>query len=163
MPDIWAAQSLAPTEIFQYQAVGEMQNAFFGRGITSTDDLEVHLILQDHGPAIDGRGLAVVSTDRGGRSDASMPPSLNIANQMLIRKTIVSRNVLETREKTVEIAGGAGYLRSVPLEGLLREALAPKFYPLTKKQQLVFSRRLPLRLELAKICVNSVYMCLAET
>lgn len=57
-----------------YQAVGEMQNAFFGRGITSTDGLEVHLILQDHGPVIEGRELEMVSTYRGGCSDASIPP-----------------------------------------------------------------------------------------
>lgn len=57
-----------------YQPVGAMTNNFFGRGIQSTDDLEVHLILQDHGPIIEGRELEMLSTYRGGCSDASIPP-----------------------------------------------------------------------------------------
>lgn len=81
-------------------------------------------------------------------AELSFTPFSGIANQMHIRKTIVSRNVLETCEKTVEIAGGTGYLRSAPLERLLRDAHASQFHPLPEKQQLLFSGRLSLGLEL---------------
>ncbi|WP_299673272.1 hypothetical protein [uncultured Roseobacter sp.] len=57
-----------------YQPVGQLNNAFFDRGILETDDLEVHLILQDHGPVIAGRELEMLSTYRGGCSDDSIPP-----------------------------------------------------------------------------------------
>ncbi len=57
-----------------YQPVGPLNNSFFGRGILDTDDLEVHLILQDHGPIIAGRELEMLSTYRGGCSDESIPP-----------------------------------------------------------------------------------------
>ncbi len=58
-----------------YQPVGALTNPFFDRGIESTDGLEVHLILQDHGAAIGGRELEMLSTYRGGCSDASIPPA----------------------------------------------------------------------------------------
>lgn len=74
----------------------------------------------------------------------SFVPTINIANQMLIRKTIISQNVLATCEKTIEIAGGAGYLRSGPLERLLRDAHAAQFHPLPAKQQQLFTGRLAL-------------------
>lgn len=57
-----------------YQPVGELRGSFFGRGILETSDLELHLILQDHGPAIDGRELEMLTTYRGGCSDDSIPP-----------------------------------------------------------------------------------------
>ncbi len=57
-----------------YQPVGKLNNSFFDRGILETDDLEVHLILQDHGPVISGRELEMLSTYRGGCSDDSIPP-----------------------------------------------------------------------------------------
>lgn len=57
-----------------YQSVGQLTKNFFGRGIQSTQDLEVHIILQDHGPVIEGRDLEMLSTYRGGCSDESLPP-----------------------------------------------------------------------------------------
>lgn len=56
-----------------FQPVGDLTSAFFGRGILSTEGLEVHLILQDHGPVIEGRELEMLSTYRGGCIDDSIP------------------------------------------------------------------------------------------
>jgi hypothetical protein len=48
--------------------------------------------------------------------------SLEAANAMLVRKTIVAEHVLEAVEKAWEAAGGVGFYRKIGLERFLREA-----------------------------------------
>lgn len=80
-------------------------------------------------------------------NDLSFEPTIEIASQMLTRKTIISTNVLATCRKAIEISGGAGYLRSGQLEQLLRDAYASQFHPLPEKYQQVFSGRFLLGLD----------------
>jgi alkylation response protein AidB-like acyl-CoA dehydrogenase len=72
---------------------------------------------------------------------------LEVANAILIRKTIVAEHVLATVEKALEAAGGAGFYRKMGLERFLRDAHAAQFHPLSGKKQHRFTGRLALGLD----------------
>ncbi|MBT3433775.1 MAG: acyl-CoA dehydrogenase [Nitrospinaceae bacterium] len=74
-------------------------------------------------------------------------PENENANEILKRKTIAGKAVLETVEKAVESSGGFGFLRSVVLERLLRDVHAFQFHPLSEKRQLLFTGRIALGLD----------------
>jgi hypothetical protein len=40
-----------------YQPVGKFQTAFFDNGLMKTDDIEIHLVVNDHGPLIEDRAF----------------------------------------------------------------------------------------------------------
>ena len=73
--------------------------------------------------------------------------TLEIANAILVRKTIVAEHVLATVEKALEAAGGAGFYRKVGLERLLRDAHGAQFHPLSGKRQHGFTGRIALGLD----------------
>ena len=73
--------------------------------------------------------------------------SLEVANAILVRKTIVADHVLATVEKALEAAGGAGFYRKTGLERLLRDAHGAQFHPLTGKRQHQFTGRIALGLD----------------
>jgi hypothetical protein len=52
---------------------GEVPNGWFGNGLTNPRGAEIHLILMDHGPKIDGLVSNQISTLRGGCTDSSIP------------------------------------------------------------------------------------------
>lgn len=56
-----------------YQPVGQLQKPFFGNGLMKTEGVEVHLVLNDHGPVIEGREFEMLTTYRGGCLDSSLP------------------------------------------------------------------------------------------
>lgn len=74
-------------------------------------------------------------------------PSVELANQVLIRKTICAKNVIAAGEKALEATGGAGFFRKLGLERLLRDLHGAQFHPLAEKRQQLFSGRLALGLE----------------
>jgi len=80
-------------------------------------------------------------------NDYEFEPSIETANAILVRKTIVANAVIATAEKAVEISGGAGFYRRFKLERLLRDAHAAQFHPLQQKRQHHFTGRLALGLD----------------
>lgn len=80
-------------------------------------------------------------------NDLDVTVSLELANAMLVRKTIAAEHVLATAEKALEAAGGAGFYRKSGLERLLRDAHAAQFHPLSAKRQHRFSGRVALGLD----------------
>ncbi len=66
-------------------------------------------------------------------------PSLESANETLVRKTIVSENVVKTCELCSLIVGGGSYRRSSEIERLLRDARAAELHPMTTDRQFVFT------------------------
>lgn len=59
-----------------YQPVGAFQKGFFERGLTGTEGVEIHLVINDHGPVIEGREFEMLTTYRGGCTDESLPPPM---------------------------------------------------------------------------------------
>ena len=80
-------------------------------------------------------------------NDFDFAMTLDIANAMLVRKTIVAEHVLATVEKALEVAGGAGFYRNAGLERLLRDAHGGQFHPLSAKRQHRFTGRVALGLD----------------
>jgi acyl-CoA dehydrogenase len=76
---------------------------------------------------------------RAGNCDFT--PSPEHANAQLVRKTIVTRAVQETVARAVEVAGGAGYYRNLPLERMWRDVQASHYHPLPEKRQQLFTGR----------------------
>ena len=56
-----------------YQPVGDLDGAWFKDGLKRTDDVEVHLVVNDHGPVIEDRVADMLSTYRGGCTNESIP------------------------------------------------------------------------------------------
>jgi hypothetical protein len=56
-----------------YQPIGTLAGAWFADGLQSTDQVEIHLVVNDHGPVIEGQAADMLSTYRGGCTDASIP------------------------------------------------------------------------------------------
>lgn len=52
---------------------GDVPNGWYGTGFTNPRSAEIHLILMDHGPALQGLVDNQISTLRGGCTDASIP------------------------------------------------------------------------------------------
>ena len=73
-------------------------------------------------------------------NDLDFAMTLDVANAMLVRKTIVAEHVLATVEKALETAGGAGFYRKTGLERLLRDAHGAQFHPLSGKAPAPFHR-----------------------
>ncbi len=59
-----------------YQPVGSLQKGFFENGLSGTDGVEIHLVLNDHGPLIEGRAYEMLTSYRGGCRDDSLPPPM---------------------------------------------------------------------------------------
>ncbi|HTV37477.1 MAG TPA: acyl-CoA dehydrogenase family protein [Xanthobacteraceae bacterium] len=80
-------------------------------------------------------------------NDLDFPMTLEVANAILVRKTIVAEHVLATVEKALEATGGAGFYRKAGLERLLRDAHGAQFHPLSSKRQHRFTGRIALGLD----------------
>jgi alkylation response protein AidB-like acyl-CoA dehydrogenase len=74
-------------------------------------------------------------------------PTVDTADSVLVRKTIVARAVIATVEEALEVCGGAGFYRKLGLERLLRDAHGAQFHPLPEKRQQLFTGRLALGLD----------------
>ncbi len=74
-------------------------------------------------------------------------PSIQMASDVLSRKTICANAVIATAEKALEATGGAGFYRKTGLERLLRDAHAAQFHPLPEKRQQLFTGRTSMGLD----------------
>ncbi len=79
--------------------------------------------------------------------DLNFEPSLELAAEMLARKTICANHVIATCEKAMEVVGGASFFRKLGLERRLRDAHAAQFHPLPEKRQQLFTGRLAMGLD----------------
>jgi len=79
--------------------------------------------------------------------DLNFEPSLELAADMLTRKTICANHVIATCEKAMEVVGGASFFRRLGLERRLRDAHAAQFHPLPEKRQQLFTGRLAMGLD----------------
>ncbi len=80
-------------------------------------------------------------------NDQDVEPQIETANDVLIRKTLVTQAVVRTAEKALEATGGAGYFRAMGLERLVRDAQAGQFHPLQPKKQHRFTGPLSMGLD----------------
>ena len=79
--------------------------------------------------------------------DLTFSPTLQLANDTLVRKTIVAEAVKSTVEMASEVIGGRGFSRRHPIERIVRDIRAIHFHPLPKKRQVEFSGRVGLGLD----------------
>jgi alkylation response protein AidB-like acyl-CoA dehydrogenase len=74
-------------------------------------------------------------------------PSIELASNVLSRKSICANAVIATAEKALEATGGAGFYRKTGLERLLRDAHGAQFHPLPEKRQHLFTGRVSMGLD----------------
>jgi alkylation response protein AidB-like acyl-CoA dehydrogenase len=74
-------------------------------------------------------------------------PTVEIASQMLTRKTICAKHVMATCEKALEATGGSGFFRKLGLERFLRDSHGAQSHPLPEKRQQMFTGRHALGLD----------------
>jgi alkylation response protein AidB-like acyl-CoA dehydrogenase len=72
-------------------------------------------------------------------SDYDFTPSLHLADNALIGKTLCTKAAIATVQKAMELAGGQGFFRASPLERMLRDVCAAPYHPLPEKRQLRFT------------------------
>jgi alkylation response protein AidB-like acyl-CoA dehydrogenase len=80
-------------------------------------------------------------------NDLEFESSVVTASEILVRKTIATQAVIRTANKALEIVGGRGYLRSLGLERLVRDAHAGQFHPLMPAKQHLFTGRVAMGLD----------------
>lgn len=56
-----------------HQTEGALNGAWFGAGLKASDAAEIHLVVNDHGPMIEGRIDQMLATYRDGCTDESIP------------------------------------------------------------------------------------------
>ncbi|MDA5093734.1 hypothetical protein O2N63_06495 [Aliiroseovarius sp. KMU-50] len=56
-----------------YQPIGDLSGAWFEAGLKNTSNVEVHLVVNDHGPVIPSRLPEMLKTYRDGCTDESIP------------------------------------------------------------------------------------------
>lgn len=72
-------------------------------------------------------------------------PNFKDAHGILSRKVLVTKSVIGTVEKAMEIVGGQGFFRSFGLEKLFRDIQASHYHPLPEKEQQQFTGSFLLR------------------
>lgn len=76
--------------------------------------------------------------------DYDFKPTLEVANDILIRKTVAANASLATVEKALETVGGRGFYRKSALERFLRDVHGAQFHPLPEKEQQHLSGQLAM-------------------
>lgn len=64
----------ARMEFSAYVPAGDVNEAWFGHGLTNPLGAEIHLVINDHGEAIPELVASMLNTYRGGCTDESLPP-----------------------------------------------------------------------------------------
>jgi acyl-CoA dehydrogenase len=80
---------------------------------------------------------------------ARAPAGPETTNRVAISRSLAGRAAIRTVEKAMELAGGAGFYRSVGMERLYRDIQAARFHPLQEKPQLMYSGRFALGLDVS--------------
>lgn len=78
-------------------------------------------------------------------------PSADSVNEVMIGRTLVARNAIETVELAMELAGGAGFHRSNGLERRFRDIQGARFHPLQAGPQARYAGSLALGQSVANI------------
>lgn len=55
-----------------HRPIGEIPQAWIGTGLTRPETAEIHLVVHDHGPLIQGREAEMIGTFRGGCAEESL-------------------------------------------------------------------------------------------
>jgi alkylation response protein AidB-like acyl-CoA dehydrogenase len=71
-------------------------------------------------------------------------PGIEIANAILVRKSIAARETQATVETAMEVCGGASFYREFELERLYRDVYAGHYHPLPEIKQQLMTGRLTL-------------------
>lgn len=74
-------------------------------------------------------------------------PSLELARDVLVRKTIAANAVIAAGEKAMELAGGRGFMRKTGIERLVRDLHGAQFHPLPQARQHLFTGRVAFGLD----------------
>jgi acyl-CoA dehydrogenase len=74
-------------------------------------------------------------------------PSVDLARDVLVRKTLAANAVIGAGEKAMELAGGRGFMRRTGIERLFRDLHGARFHPLPEARQLLFAGRVALGLD----------------
>jgi len=85
---------------------------------------------------------SMVDAPNRGRVDA------DVTNDVMIGRTLVGQAVLRTAETAMEVAGGAGFFRSVGLERLFRDLQGARYHALRGPAQRRYAGRLALGLDI---------------
>ena len=56
-----------------HQSEGPLPGGWFGAGLIEADKAEIHLVINDHGPLIEGRAFDMLTSYRDGCTDESIP------------------------------------------------------------------------------------------
>jgi acyl-CoA dehydrogenase len=75
-------------------------------------------------------------------------PGPEVTSRQMVRRTLVGQNAIRTVERAMELAGGAAFYRNLGLERAFRDVQAARYHPLQEKQQLRYSGRLLLGLDI---------------
>ena len=95
---------------------------------------------------IKARAAAQASNMVALADDLNFDPCEELTNEMVKRKTITAKAVIETTTKALEASGGPGYIRGQVIERLVRDSFACQFHPMQEKRQLLFSGRMAMGL-----------------
>lgn len=71
-------------------------------------------------------------------------PNLDLANEILVRKTIATESIKKTIELAAELVGGPGFIRGHAMERIVRDVRAMHYHPLPARRQIQFSGRVAL-------------------
>jgi alkylation response protein AidB-like acyl-CoA dehydrogenase len=80
-------------------------------------------------------------------ADYEFPVTVENSNAQLVRKTLVVKALNEMLQKAMEVAGGAAFFRSLPLERMWRDLQGAPYHPLPENRQLLFSGGVKLGVE----------------
>jgi alkylation response protein AidB-like acyl-CoA dehydrogenase len=116
-----AAARKKPADEILVSLVGEMENAFVGADIALADMIRIAL------------------TDR---------PGAETTSRIMARRTLAGQGAIQTVEGAMAVAGGAAFYRDLGLERAFRDVQAARFHPLQEKQQLRYTGRLALGLDI---------------
>jgi alkylation response protein AidB-like acyl-CoA dehydrogenase len=75
------------------------------------------------------------------------PIGTETTGQVLIGRTLVAHAVLKTVEQSMEVAGGAGFYRSLGLERLFRDVQGARYHQVREPAQALYAGRLALGLD----------------
>jgi len=107
------------------------------------EDAETRLNVGEMENALRATRLAVTEMLR--LADSAQPGP-ETTNEVAILRTLAGDAAVDTVEKAMAVAGGAGFFRSTGLERLFRDVQAARYHPLTEKKQLDLTGRFALGL-----------------
>jgi alkylation response protein AidB-like acyl-CoA dehydrogenase len=73
---------------------------------------------------------------------ASGTPGPSTTNRIFMDRTLATQSALAAVEKALELAGGAGFMRTHPIERMFRDIQAARFHPLSISAQRAFAGRM---------------------